>query len=334
MKTEKTVGVKLLKLWDLLRQETDEDHPMGTQAIIKRLNDMGINCDRRTLYTDIKALQDCGYGISCVRKSSNEYYVDEREFDPSELRILMDAVEASSFITEKKTKEFVNKIANLAGSRRAEVLKRNIVEFNSAKGTNEHIYYIVNEIASAINEHKKIEFCYFDYNAAHERVYRKDKKRYEVNPYATVLSGDRYYLACYDDKHGTIAHYRVDRMENVKMLDKDITENEKVKNFDITKHKKQVFDMFVGEEKTVKIRADKKLIDVIFDKFGNVKMQETGDFVTFSIQVQISPMFIAWSCSFGDKLQVISPPTVVEMVKEHITMLSKLYGLGEDKQKG
>ena len=156
MKTEKSTSIKLLKLWELLCQETDEDHPMGTPTIIKRLGEMGIKCDRRTLYTDIEALNEHGYEVFCVRRASNEYYVLDREFDVTELRILMDAVEASNFITEKKTKEFVGKIASLAGSRRAEVLKRNVVAFNSAKSTNEHIYYIVNEIANAINEKKKI----------------------------------------------------------------------------------------------------------------------------------------------------------------------------------
>lgn len=326
MKTEKNTSIKLIKLWELLRQETDENHPMGTQTIIKRLDEMGIKCDRRTLYTDIEALNEHGYEIFCVRRSSNEYYVMDREFDVTELRILVDAVEASNFITKKKTSEFVDKIANLAGSRKAEVLKRNIVSFNSAKSTNEHIYYIVNEIADAIDEKKKIEFSYFDYNENHERVYRKNDKRYLVNPYATILSDDKYYLACYDDKHGNMAYYRVDRMERVKMTDEPISPSQKLNNFDITKIKTQVFDMFVGETKTVKIKISKRLIDVAFDKFGIVKMIPCDDDkVSFSVAVQVSPMFISWACSFGKDLEIVSPPTVVNEIKEHIKTLSELY---------
>jgi predicted DNA-binding transcriptional regulator YafY len=315
-----------LKLWELLCQNTDVEHPMGTPEILERLAEMGIDCDRRTLYDDIKTLNHFGYEVECVRGASNEYSVDRGDFDVTELRILMDAVEASNFITEKKTKEFVGKIASLAGSRRAEVLKRNVVAFNSAKSTNEHIYYIVNEIANAINEKKKIEFSYFDYNENHECVYRKDGKKYLVNPYATVLSGDKYYLACYDDKHGNIAHYRVDRMKNVLMTDEPISPSDKIKDFDITKHKTQVFDMFVGETKTVKMKISKKLIDIVFDKFGIVKMNVADDgTIIFSAPVQVSPMFISWACSFGKELEVLSPPTVVNEVKEHIALLYEQY---------
>lgn len=329
MKGEKTNKIKLLKLWELLCQETDIEHPMGTPQILERLKEMGIDCDRRTLYDDIKTLNSFGYEVECSRGASNEYCVDIGAFDLTELRILMDAVQAASFITEKKTDEFVDKIAHLAGSRRAEVLKQNIVAFNTTKNTNEHIYYTVNEIATAINSRKKLEFTYFNYNTSHERAYRLDAdgqtKVYTVNPYATVFSDDKYYLVCYDDKHKNVSHYRVDRMERVKVLDEEISPCDDIKGFDIQNHKKQVFSMFTGEHKKVVLEADVSLIDVIFDKFGDIKLSERDDKIVVEADVQVSPTFIAWCCSFGNRLKVVSPPTVVHSVKEYAHELYYLY---------
>ncbi len=329
MKGEKTNKIKLLKLWELLSQNTDSEHPMGTPEILDRLKAMGIDCDRRTLYDDIKTLNSFGYEVDCVRGASNEYSVDSSAFDVTELRILMDAVQASSFITDKKTDALVDKIAHLAGSRRAEVLKQNIVAFNTTKSTNEHIYYTVNEISNAIISQKKIEFTYFKYDSDHERVYRTDEggevKLYKVNPYATIFSDDKYYLVCYDDKHGEMSHYRVDRMERVRVLDEEITPTNSVKGFDIQSHKKQVFSMFTGERKNVVFEADVSLIDVIFDKFGDIKMTERDDKVTFESEVQVSPTFIAWCCSFGNRLRVVSPPTVVHTIKDYAHEIYYLY---------
>jgi predicted DNA-binding transcriptional regulator YafY len=290
---------------------------------------MGIDCDRRTLYDDIKTLNAFGYYIECDRKASNEYYVDAGNFDLTELRILMDAVQASEFVTEKKTKELVDKIAQLAGSHRAEVLKQNIVAFNNTKSHNEHIYYAVNEIATAINEGKKIQFKYFNYDCNREPVFRKstqgEDKLYIVNPYSTVFSDDKYYLVCYDDKHKTMTHYRVDKMESVRVLDAPITPCDAVKGFDIGDHKRQVFSMYTGERKKVIIEAEPTLTDVIFDKFGDIKMSERGDRVRFEAEVQVSPTFVAWCCSFGNKMQVVSPPTVVQKIKEYTHELYYQY---------
>lgn len=326
---EKTNKIKLLKLWELLSQQTDPEHPMGTPEIIKRLKEMGIDCDRRTLYDDIKTLNAYGFEVECTRGSSNEYSVDVGSFDLTELRILMDAVQASDFITEKKTAVLIDKIAQLAGSHRAEILKQNIVAFNNAKSQNEHIYYAVNEITNAINEGKKIEFIYFNYDTNHERVYRKttqdELKHYVVNPYATVFSDDKYYLVCYDDKHKTLGHYRVDRMEHVRVLDESITPLEAIKGFDIKDHKKQVFSMYVGDCKRVVIEAEPSLVDVIFDKFGDIKITDKGDYVRFETDVQVSPTFIAWCCSFGNRMRVVSPPTVVHSIKEYTHELYYLY---------
>lgn len=327
MEKENVKRVRLLRIWEILKQESDEEHPMSSLVLLAKLKEGGIECDRRTLYSDIKVLNDFGYEILCNRSTTNEYYVVDREFDIPEIHILMDAVQAASFITEKKTEELVDKIAHLAGSQRAEVLKQNIVKFNSTKGTNEHIYYSVSEIATAINNHKKVTFVYFDYDEKHKKVYRKEGLKYLVNPVATVFADDKYYLVCYDDKHGNLASYRVDRMENVNATEEDITETEASKRFDVSRHKTQAFGMFAGKAEKVRFEVDKSILDPIFDVFGeDIKLISIGDNkFTFSADVQLSPTFFAWCTTFGAKMRILSPDKTIILYKNFINAVLEIY---------
>ncbi len=325
--------IRLLKIWEILNRDTDEEHPLGTEAILAKLAEEGIECVRTTLYEDIKTLQKYGYEIFCLRSTSNQYYVCDRSISVPEVLILMDAVQAAGFITEKKTMELVDKVAKLAGSQRAEVLKQNIVEFTVAKSNNEKILYAVSEISQAIINRKKIYFNCFDYDVNYKRVYRMKSsdptkvRGYKVNPLGTVFDNGYYYLFCYDDWGKKVFHYRIDRMDNVKMLDEEMTEGIEAEDFDLSTRKRQLFSMFGGETATVEIRADRGLIDVIHDKFGvAITLQNmNNDTVGFAADVQVSPTFLAWCCSFGDKLRVISPSFVVKEIKEYIDKLKNVY---------
>ena len=188
--------IRLLRIWEILNRETDEEHPMGTETLRQKLLEGGIDVHRSTLYEDIKLLNESGYEIMTRRGRSNQYYVMDRKFSNPEVHILMDAVQAASFITEKKTVELVDKIAHLAGSQKAIVLKKNIVQFNTTKSNNENIYYSVSEIVTAINNRQKILFRYFDYDNNHNRVYRRDGHRYAVSPFATIFSTERRTVCC------------------------------------------------------------------------------------------------------------------------------------------
>ena len=331
--TDNIRKVKLLKIWDILSRETDEDHPMPTQVLIKKLADAGLACDRRTLYSDIKVLNDFGYEILCNRGISNEYYVVDRTFNIPELQILIDAVQAASFITEKKTPELIDKIARLAGNQKAEVLKGNIVQFGTIKGSNESIYYSVSEITQAIIRKKKIAFYYFDYDVGHMRKYRmrtsnpNERRHYIVNPVATVFHDDKYYLFCYYNNRGSIVQYRVDRMDNVEMLDEDRTPNKEIFDIDLSRHQRSLISMFGGNEETVIFECDKSVLDAVYDKFGDdIVMNDIGDNkVRFSIKLQISNPLYSWVCGFGNKLKVIAPQNVVEDIVNHITETLQNY---------
>ena len=324
---ERDKKLRPLKIWDILRRETDEDNPMGTETLRNRLAECGYPCTRKTIYSDITLLNENGYEIMCTRKISNEYYVSDRSFDIPELQILMDAVQAASFITDKKTKVLVGKIAQLAGDRKAEVLQKNTVEFHTPKSDNEQIFYIVDKIGNAIAQRRQISFLYFDYDICHQRVYRKERRRYVVNPLSTVFSMDNYYLMCYDDKHGNIGHYRIDRMDEVEIECTPITETEESKKFDLSRHKRALFGMFNGEDAQVTFQADKSLVDHIFDKFGkdvHITYGE-GNTVVFKAAVQVSKPFLGWCCSFGNMLKVTAPQSVADKVKEFLAEMSEQY---------
>ena len=333
MKNESSRKIKLLKLWELLKSETDEAHPMDTVEIIERLGKEGIEVDRKILYTDIEVLNNYGFEVLKDRSKRNRYYVMDRGFDLPEIRILMDAVQAAAFVTEKKTGELIDKIASLAGSKRGDALKEDVIRFGTVKSMNESIFYSVDTIAKAIEEGKKISFNYYSINVHKEKAYRTEKsdptkiKTYKVNPVATVCDNDQYYLVCYDDKHKGLANYRIDRMERVKALCEPITENKEIESIDLAKRNRQMFGMFGGEPHTVTLHADKSLIDVIFDKFGNrIELFETKDGkISCKVDVQTGPMFIAWCCSFDSRLKVVSPPSVVKAVKSHLQKTLEQY---------
>lgn len=333
MKRENSRKIKLLRLWEILRQETDENHPISTNDLIARLKKEGIDVDRKILYTDIELLNENGYEVLIDRAKSNRYYVVDRSFDIPEVRILMDAVQAAGFITEKKTRVLIDKIAELAGSRRAEVLKENITEFSTVKSDNEMIYYSIDTIVAAKEENKQIGFYYFDYNIKKDKVFRKDKKYpevnkwYVVNPVETVYNNDQYYLICYDDNHKTLANYRIDRMEKVSMLETPINKYEQIEKIDLSKYKRQQVEMYSGEVKKVVFNASKSMLDIIFDKFGTLaKLSENSDgTVKCTVELQIGPMLVAWLTAFDTRIQVVSPPTLVSKVKEHLEKTLSQY---------
>lgn len=327
MEETKSRKIKLLKIWEILNRETDEEHPMSTPTLIARLAEIGIEVNRKVLYEDVKLLNANGYEIKHTRTSSNGYYVVDRSFDIPEIRVLMDAVQAASFITPKKTKGFVSRIAQLAGDKKAEVLQKNTVEFHTPKSDNEKIFYSVDAIGSAIEQHRQISFLYFDYDIKRNRVYRKDKRRYVVNPLSTVFSMDNYYLMCYDDKHPNIGHYRIDRMDDVRIEETPITKSEESKQFDLSRHKRQLFGMFNGDDERVTFQAEKTLVDHIFDRFGDDVEIAYGEdnMVVFTADVKISIPFLGWCCSFGKMLKVMSPATVANQVKQYAADVAGQY---------
>lgn len=316
--------IKLLRLMEILRAETDEQNPMLASEVRKRLADKGVIVDRRVLTRDIDMLNEFGYEImSTMIGHEKAYYVIDRGFSVPELKILIDAVQAATFITEKKTPELVEKIAALGGSHRAEILQENIVCFNTRKHSNELIYYNVDCLENAIQNNKKVIFLYYDLDEHGEKVYRRDGHHYVVEPIALVFNDDNYYLTCYSAKHDGTANYRVDRMTSVESIDEEVSEKAKELRCEMGCYTEQVFKMYVGALENVTLELDDKLIGVIYDKFGeDTKVVRTGETtVAASVKVQISPTFFGWLFQFGNHMKVLSP---AEVVNEYKTRLKEL----------
>lgn len=300
---------------------------MGTEELRAKLMEYGIAAHRTTIYEDIKLLNERGYEIMSRRSRSNQYYVMDRKFSNPEIHILLDAVQAASFITDKKTAELVDKIAQLAGSQKGLVLKKNIVQFNTAKSSNEGIYYNVNEIVTAINQRQKIIFLYFDYDNNHNRVYRKVGHHYVVSPYATVFDDGHYYLVIYDKRYNKMTNYRIDRMDKVEIIEELADMPPEEMQFDIATYKKSLFGMFSGETTAVTIEAHRTLVDAIFDLFGEkTRIISNGEeTVRFTVDVQVSPLFFGWCCSFGEKVKLLGPENIIEQLKEYTNNIQSQY---------
>ena len=299
--------IKLLKILDLLRQETDEHNPMTTNQLCAALAEMGISCDRRTLSQDIATLNEAGYEIMSTMVSHEKgYYIADRRFSVPELKILIDAVQAAAFITEGKSNELIEKIADLAGTHRAEVLRRNLICFNTRKHSNERVFYNVDVLEEAILTNRKVIFLYYDLNEKHEKIYRRGGHHYVVEPIALVYNEDNYYLMVYSARHDNTGTYRIDRMESVEIIEEQISEKAIALRSTMDEHTEQTFKMFAGPVEDIILQFPPKLIGSVFDKFGeDIQMMRAGDNVIASVKVQMSPTFKGWIHQFGGEMKVL-----------------------------
>lgn len=328
MTPDRPQKIKLLRLLDLLQRETDVDHPISRQNLCKRLNDMGISSNLRTLSLDIETLNDAGYEIMENQVGHEKfYYVEDRDFSLPELKVLIDAVEAASFISKKRSDELVEKIASLGGEHRADLLKRNMVCFNTRKHSNNNVLFSVDSIEDAICRKKKVAFHYFDLDEKGERVFRTkdtgETKRYYVEPVALVFNEDNYYLVTYSSRHpDKTANYRVDRMAQVEVVEESVLTEEATAKIDsIAKYTEQAFKMYSGEPERVVIEFEKGLIGPVFDKFGEEThlMQLADNKMQATVDVQVSKTFFGWLAQFGSEMKIIEPDNVKEKYIEHIS---------------
>lgn len=318
--------IKLLKLYELLKRETDEDHPISRVELCRKLNEMGISSNVRTLSLDIDALTQNGYEImSFLRDREKFYYIPEHELTIPEIKILIDALQAASFVTEKKTAELVEKVAALGGSHKARLLKENMVRFNTRKHTNEAIYYTIDRIEDAIIRKKMISFHYFHLDEKAERNFATteggEKKLYTVEPVALIFNEDNYYMMAYSSRHpdGT-ASYRIDRMDHVDVLEDSTLSEEALAYIEqAASFTEQTFKMFSGETEEITLRFPKELIGPVFDKFGETtSMHKTEDGIEATVRVQVSPTFFGWLAQFGGKMELVSPAHILEQYQKHI----------------
>ena len=304
--------LKLMYLAKILFDKTDEEHTLTISEIKEELQKFGISAERKSLYDDIEQLKLFGIDI-CSRKSkTTDYFVASRDFELPELKLLVDSVQASKFITHKKSIELISKIEKLASRENAKKLHRQVFVTNRVKTLNEQIYYNVDKIHDAIAADKRITFKYFNLNVNKQKVYRKDGGIYEESPVALTWDDENYYLIAYKEKYGRYVHYRVDKMENICITDEDRVLPDK--EFDLSEYSKTVFSMFNGEQTEVSIRFTNDLVGVVFDRFGvDIPIVKDGaEHFICRVKVAVSPQFLSWVMSFGNNAKIISPQSVAD----------------------
>ena len=319
---------KILVLLDLFKSKTDEEHGVTTSDIIDYLAEHGIKAERKTVYADLNTLKEYGYEISKEKKDGNYYYtLLNRDFQLPELKLLVDAVQASKFISAKKSSELIKKIENLASVYQAKQLQRQVFVSNRIKTNYENVYYNVDELNLAINENRKIKFDYYEWNLSKEMVLRKNGRKNDISPWSLAWDDENYYLVAFDGNSGIIKHYRVDKMRKIEILDEARDGREEFEEFDAAKYAKKVFGMFTGDEQRVKIQFANKLIGVVIDRFGqDIMIIPKGvDQFVVNVNVKVSNMFLGWIIGLGDGAKILEPESVVDEVKQITERLKEQY---------
>ena len=310
-----------LYLAKILYEQTDEEHYLTTVQLINILEEKyGISAHRQTIKSEIELLRKFGIEIEEVKSVQNRYNICSREFENSELKLLIDAVESAKFITAGKSKELVAKLSSLAGDYGAEKLKRNVCCEGRIKSDNERIYIIVDTINEAINEGKKISFPYFQYNVKKQHQLKHDGEAYVLSPLHLVWNGDFYYLVGVAEDN-TIRNFRVDRIAKCPTILEE-NSSQAPEDFNIDDYINTTFRMFNAEHTDVELLCDNDVIDSIIDRFGeNIKITEAAtENFKITVNVATSHIFYSWIFGFGGKVKILGPDVVRE---EYVAMLDK-----------
>lgn len=306
--------MKLLYIMQILLRDSDENHPISMSDLITRLDALSIKAERKSLYDDIECLREFGIEIELQNGKHGGYYVAEHEFELPELKLLVDAVQSSKFITEKKSKILIEKLGTLTNRFSEMELDREVFVANRVKTMNESIYFNVDAIQSAMAQNKKIAFKYFEFTREKKKQYRHSGAYYSVSPWSLIWDDENYYLVAYDDGSREIRHYRVDKMEKISTKNELRDGREQKDRFDPAMYSRQVFGMFGGESAIVTLRCENSLAGVIFDRFGRELTLRYSDDEHFEadVRVSVSPVFLGWVFGFGGKMRITSPENVVE----------------------
>lgn len=314
--------LKLLYLLKILTEQSDEEHCMSAQALIEALAAYGIRAERKSIYDDIAQLMDFGYDIVLVKaKTGGGYYLAGREFELAELKLLVEAVQASRFLTVNKSRELILKIEKLASKAQAVQLQRQVYVANRIKTANESIYYVVDDIHRAIQNNRQISFQYLEWNLNRELVPRRDGKPYQISPWALTCKDENYYLIAHDSEEDKIKHFRVDKMAKIRVLEETKREGAALfERFDIADYANKTFGMYGGQEETVTLLFANHLIGVVMDRFGKEAAVRIRDEAHFSVRVRVavSGQFFGWLTGLGEGAALLSPTSVKEAYREHL----------------
>lgn len=325
---------KLLYIMKFFMEKTDDDYGVTVADIIEYLDSYEIVAERKSIYNDIECLRDFGMDIVKTKVGKISLFsLVSREFTLEEIKLLIDAVQSSKFITLKKSRDLIRKIETLTSENQAKELHRQVIVANRVKNSNEDIYRNIDSINRAINNKRKISFYYTQWAVSRTgakkivRVRRHDGKRYLLTPKALTWDDENYYLIAYDKEAEKLKHFRVDKMEDIAVEETRADSTKAVDKFDLAVYTKQVFGMYGGETVSVKLCFDDSLIGVVVDRFSDrVFIQPHGDGTfTMSAEVMLSPQFFGWLFSFGDKVQITSPKSAKQEFNAYLDSVKAQY---------
>ena len=319
---------KMYRLARILLEKTDEEHFLTLPEIVEELKAYDIAPDRKTLYADLRDLQQIGIEIEGEPIGNKyHYHVVDRTFELAELKLLVDAIQSSKFITERKTNALIKKLETLVSKHDAKKLQRQVYVSGRIKTMNESIYYTVDTIHHAISENKKIRFQYFQWNVKKEMELRHGGAYYHISPWGLSWDDENYYLVGYDSKAETIKHFRVDKMLRIQLSDDEREGKEHFKKLDMADYAKKSFGMFGGKEQRVKLLVDNSLAGVIIDRFGKdlIMVPVDADHFTVHVDVRVSGPFFGWIISLGNGVKIVGPDEVVDQMRKEIGRLNDQY---------
>lgn len=301
-------------------EQTDEEHPMSVKELITYLNNLGISAERKTVYDDIETLRNFGMDILNRREKPAGFYLASREFELPELKLLVDAVQSSRFITSRKSRQLIGKLESLASVYEARQLRRQVFVENRIRTMNESVYYSIDEIQRALNEDRQISFQYCEWTVEKELRLKKNGERYLVSPWGLVWQNENYYLVAYDEKCEKVKHYRVDKILQIQIENQPRDGKEIFKNYDTGELTSRTFGMFGGREETICLEAHNRLVGVVLDRFGRDIMIHRKDSEHFKtlIRVNVSGQFFGWIASLGPDAVIASPEEVREEYREFL----------------
>ncbi len=307
--------LKLLYIREHLERNSDEKHPVRAQELLEMLAARGILCERKSIYDDIRVLQEYGLDIVHQRGKGGGYYIASRVFELPELKLLIDAVQSSRYLTEGKSRELIGKLLTQCSRYDEHLVDRSVHIDRRVKSMNETIYYNVDAIQEAISQNAQITFRYFDWGVDGQRHYRD--RTYQASPYGICQNNENCYLLAFSPRHG-VTHYRVDRMTGIALAEEARVPCPELTGPRLVEHANQQFQMFSGASQQVKLRFHRSLANVVVDRFGlgTMMVPDGEDCFTFTAKVAVSDLFLSWVIGFGDKAQILYPQAVADQCRE------------------
>ncbi len=319
--------LKIMYLMKILLEETDEDHDLTLNEIVEKLKAYNVTAERKSLYSDIENLRTFGLDIIGMQYGKTYHYkVASRQFQLVELKLLVDAVQSSRFIPEKKSDELIAKLESYASKYEAKKLARQVNVNGRVKTMNERIYYSVDKIHEALNEESQIKFQYFTWTADKKMELKHGGAYYSVSPWALCWDDEKYYLVGYDNREYKIKHFRVDKMADVSVVYEEREGKEEFSKMQMSEYTNRLFGMFDGNLETVTLLCENHAANVIIDRFGtDIPLMKTdAEHFTVRVRVSVSKLFLSWIMAIPG-VKIVAPERTVDMMKSEIKRLQEMY---------